>query len=98
MRNALDAFLRRAAPAAAGVFHLWPEHVPALRLWNDLGTQWRVGMAGPIGLDYTAAEAYCRVEGIRGSQRRERFAELRAMERAALRAWAAERERAGPPR
>jgi hypothetical protein len=52
-------------------------------------------MAGPIGLDYAAVEAFMRVEGIRGAARRERFAELRVMERAALRAWAEQRERGG---
>lgn len=80
-------------PPDEPVFWLWPEHVPALRAWLDCGTQWRVGMGGPIGLDYAGVEAYLRAEGIRGVERRERFAELRIMERAALRAWAEKRER-----
>lgn len=86
-----------AVPPQQAVFWLWPEHAATLRLWADLSTQWRVaggmGAAWPLGLDYTAAEALLRIEGIRGTERRERFAELRVMERAALRVWADERQR-----
>ena len=88
-----------AVPPQQAVFWLWPEHAGALRLWADLSTQWRVAVgmsaAWPLGLDYSAAEAYLRVEGIRGQERRERFAELRVMERTALRVWAEERAREG---
>ena len=33
-------------------FELWAENWPALHLFNQLSTQWRVGAAGPVGLDY----------------------------------------------
>jgi len=62
--------------------------VPAFELWSAVQTQWRVGMGGPTGLDYAGVEAVLRVLGVRGEQRRERFALLQAMERAALREWA----------
>lgn len=88
--------MRQAAAPQHAAFYLWPEHVPALRLWNELGTQWRVGgMGGPTGFDYAGVESFMRIEGIRGADRRERFAELRVLERAALRVWADERARAG---
>lgn len=32
---------------------VWPENVRAYRLFCDLQTQWRVGMSGPSGLDYS---------------------------------------------
>jgi len=31
---------------------VWPENIPALDLFSMLGTQWRIGMGGPTGLDY----------------------------------------------
>lgn len=31
---------------------VWPENEQAYFLFSDLQTQWRVGMAGPTGLDY----------------------------------------------
>ncbi len=32
---------------------IWPENHLAWRLFCDLSTQWRIGMAGATGLDYT---------------------------------------------
>lgn len=34
------------------VVEIWPENWPAWLLFDRMSTQWRVGMAGPIGLDY----------------------------------------------
>ena len=31
---------------------LWPENEPAILLFSQFSTQWRVGMNGPVGLDY----------------------------------------------
>lgn len=31
---------------------IWPENLRAFDLFVALGTQWRVGMSGPTGLDY----------------------------------------------
>jgi len=31
---------------------VWPENWAVLGLFAKIGTQWRVGMNGPIGLDY----------------------------------------------
>jgi hypothetical protein len=63
---------------------LWPEHGPALELFAALATQWRVGMSGATGLDYSAIAAVMDVHGIAPEDRRERFDELRIMEREAL--------------
>lgn len=77
-------------------FWLWPEHVAALRLWLQLGTQWRTGMAGATGLDYTAVESVFRIQGIRGADRRERFADLQVLELGTLKVWADQRARQQP--
>lgn len=37
---------------ASEVVEVWPENEPAYFLFNALGTQWRIGMAGPTGLDH----------------------------------------------
>ena len=48
-------------------------------------TQWRVGMAGRTGLDYTAVLAYLRtVHGLRGEDLREVFDGLQGCELAIL--------------
>lgn len=31
---------------------LWPENWPAIQLFTQLSTQWRIGPSGPVGLDY----------------------------------------------
>lgn len=63
---------------------VFEENWPALALFAALSTQWRVGMAGATGLDYPAVLAVMDVQGIAPEDRRERFDEIRVMERAAL--------------
>lgn len=41
-----------AALQAAQAYEVWPENMPAMRLFGSLSTQWRTGMNGPTGLDY----------------------------------------------
>lgn len=31
---------------------LWADNWPAMRLFNQVSTQWRTGLNGPVGLDY----------------------------------------------
>jgi hypothetical protein len=83
----MAAFARKARSAVVHTFHLYPEHQAALWLWLAVQTQWREGFSGPTGLDYAGVESHLRVCGIRGADRRERWAELQTMERAALLAW-----------
>lgn len=69
--------------------YLWPENVDTFNIWCKLQTQWRVGMSGASGLDYTAVAAYLRdVVGVKKKDLPERFEEIRAMEVAALNEWA----------
>jgi hypothetical protein len=73
-------------------FHLWPEHRRVLDLWFRVQTQWRVGMAGPTGLDYQGVEAAIRMSRLAGPRRVPvLLADLQIMERAALAAWAEQR-------
>lgn len=41
--------LQQAIP---DVVEVWPENWPAVEMLIALGTQWRVSMGGPTGLDY----------------------------------------------
>lgn len=38
--------------APAHEYEVWPENMPAIRLFSSIQTQWRAGGAGPTGLDY----------------------------------------------
>lgn len=68
-------------------FHLLPECVPMFMLWQEVQTQWRSGMGGPTGMDYSGVEAYMRMA--HNSLRRdpETIHMLRGMERAALKVY-----------
>lgn len=70
----------------ADAVEIWPENWPAFDLFCTLGTQWRTGMSGPTGLDYTATLA-C-IAALHGdltpADRADLFRDLRAMEAAAL--------------
>lgn len=41
-----------AADFASEVVEVWPENEPAYFLFQALSRQWRIGMAGPTGLDH----------------------------------------------
>ncbi len=98
----------RQAPAEPddSFFYLWPELVPALRLWSAVQTQWRVQIVGVVpagmgaaplpgktGLDYAGVDVVMRRRGIRGQAAAEMFALLQAMETSALAAWDEQRNR-----
>ena len=42
-----------AAVQAAKPVELWPENERAINLFTTLSTQWRIGMNGATGLDYS---------------------------------------------
>ncbi|MCU0842962.1 MAG: DUF1799 domain-containing protein [Thiobacillaceae bacterium] len=73
------ALAKHFTPEAVEVF---PENWPAVRVFDALGTQWRMSMAGPIGLDYAALPMVFDLLGI--EDRAAVFEDLRTMERAAL--------------
>lgn len=43
---------------------VWDCNWPAYQLFTAVLTQWRVGMNGPIGLDYTALKTVMDIHGI----------------------------------
>ncbi len=72
-------------------FWLWPENEQVFLLWMEVQTQWTVGPAGPIGLNYAGVDV-CLVRGdIPRRDRNKAFKLVMLMERAALEEWASRR-------
>ena len=65
---------------------VWPEHWAALELFTCMLTQWNTGFNGATGLNYAVLPVVFELLEIKKEQQRERFDELRIMERAALEA------------
>lgn len=72
---------------------MWPDNVGAWNHWNGVATQWRTGMGGATGLDYTGVCAYLDEQGLPADERREVFAGIQACERATLEVWSEQRQR-----
>lgn len=75
-------------------FHLWPECVPAWRVWNAVQSQWLHSFEGREGLSYPGVEVVMRMHRVRRRDWSSTFVLLQAMERAALEVWDEERRRA----
>lgn len=71
-----------AAPAEP-TFYLWPENVAAFAFWRTLQTQWRIGHAGPEGLDYSGVWSVLN-NTVPFRQRKQRFGEITHLEAGAL--------------
>lgn len=76
------------ALASSTALDVWPENAAAVRLFDAMLTQWRMGPRVPVGLDYSALPLVQRHTGLRC--RRQDFQGLQVMEAEALR-WFAER-------
>jgi hypothetical protein len=63
---------------------VWPDNLPAVNAFVALSTQWRVGMSGPVGLDYGAIHAVLVLTKVERARWSEVFEDLRVMEEAAL--------------
>jgi len=57
---------------------------PAVEVFSAMGTQWRMGPGGPIGLDYGALPAVLRMMGAKRDEWPDLFDDLRVIEREAL--------------
>jgi hypothetical protein len=80
----------------AGLFGLTLEEIPVeetlvwdinwntFQLFNALTTQWRVGMGGATGLDYSVIPSVGKMLGFKNKQINEMFPDLQVMENEAL--------------
>lgn len=62
-----------------------PENETVLAVFMAMQSQWRVGMGGPIGLDYAALPVVFEALKVGKKKRRDAFQWLRIMENEALR-------------
>lgn len=82
------ARLAQAMPDSA-VVEVWEENWQSVSFFLEFcGTQWRSGMGGATGLDYTAVIASLRTLRFPRERFDEVFADVRTMEHAALAAMA----------
>lgn len=63
---------------------LWPENWPAIDLFTKLHTQWRIGVNGPIGLDYNVVLHELDRRGLNCDDYDDLFGCIREIEQAAL--------------
>jgi hypothetical protein len=63
---------------------VWPENWPAVQMFCSIGTQWRVGAGGPVGLDYNVLHRELDDLGLHGAERAEMKDDIRVLEAEAL--------------
>lgn len=63
---------------------VWPENVRAFNLFQGLGSQWHIGMAGATGLNYQTAYSRMDRMGLSPEEYARLDHELQIMEAAAL--------------
>jgi len=70
------------------ILEIYPENWVPFQIFIDLVRQWRIGMGGPTGLDYSALPFVFDLHEVKKKKRREVFEALRVMEDEALRVMA----------
>lgn len=63
---------------------MWPDNIQAVNVFVSVGTQWRCGVAGPIGLDYGVLPGVLRILQVPRNDWPEVFDCIRILEDAAL--------------
>lgn len=64
--------------------NLWPENWLSFIVFTGMSTQWRVGMSGVIGFDYSALKVVMKYKGVKKAQRKDVFNDIQVMEAEAL--------------
>lgn len=65
-------------------YEVWSDNWPAFLLFEAMSTQWRVGMGGAVGLDYSAIKPVASMIGLKRAELSQAFPDLRMMEAEAL--------------
>ena len=71
---------------------LWAVNAEAFSVFNSMSTQWRSGMSGATGLDYTSLPIVMDLEGVGADDRKQVFRDVRTMEQEALKTMADNQE------
>jgi len=69
---------------AAAPVEIWPDNWQAFKVFDAIGTQWRIGFNGATGLDYSVLPEIWRRTKTKIEDRDSVFLDLRIMEEAAL--------------
>lgn len=80
----LDAFGFKASDYGDKTIDVWPENMRVVSIFAMLGTQWRISMNGPSGLDYAAVKAVMEMNGIKRKKQAEMLQLIGVMEKEAL--------------
>lgn len=80
----LAAFGLKVADVTPPDAEIWPENETTVDVFVQMGTQWRVGVGGPVGLDYNALPFVMRMQRVPPDEQPDLFEAIRVMERAAL--------------
>lgn len=80
----LAAFGLTAEDVAADPVDIWPDNLAAYQIFSFMGTQWRIGMGGATGLDYSVMYRKMDRLGLSPDDYDDLEADLRIMEVAAL--------------
>lgn len=70
--------------AGGEAVEVWPDNLAAVNVFIAMSTQWRTGMNGATGMDYSALPEVMRMTGIPRRDWSELFEAIRVMEDAAL--------------
>lgn len=68
-------------------FHVWPENADAFIFWRGMQTQWRIGQAGPEGLDYAGVWALLN-HTVPYRRRQRLFSDITHLEQGAMQGYA----------
>lgn len=83
-KASLAEFGLRPDDFPVAVINLWPENVLPKDVFEAMGSQWRIGFAGPTGLDYGALTGVMRILRVPADDEIDVFDAVRVMEGAAL--------------
>lgn len=72
------------ASADDGISGVWPENLTAVRVFDAMSTQWRVGGTAVLGLEYAALPAVMRLLGVARSVQADTFECVRILEDEAM--------------
>jgi hypothetical protein len=76
--------MRGGIVSSSAVTPIWPENETPFLVFAAMQTQWRIGMGGPTGLDYTALPVVLDLQEVAPDKRRQVFDDVRVMEAEAL--------------
>jgi len=66
------------------IIEVWDINWPVFSIFHSMSTQWRVGMGGATGLDYSAIPVVAKMLGFKKKDIQDMFPDIQVMENEAL--------------